>query len=57
MFLVANLFSTWFLASVFSNYVVFDGDSFLHTYDSSAAQRTPTSAGTQLAMAILNKQH
>jgi len=51
-----NLFSTLILVSVFSDYVVFYGDSFLLTYDSGAAWRAPTSAGTHLAMVILNKQ-
>jgi len=40
----------------FSATVVFYKDLFLHTYDSTAAWRAPTSAGTQLAMVILNKQ-
>jgi len=40
----------------FSATVVFYGNSFLHTYDSSATWRAPTSAGTQLAMVIFNKQ-
>ena len=51
-----TLFSTLIQVSVFSDYVVFYGDS-LHTYDSGAAWRATASAGTQLAMLILNKHH
>jgi len=50
------LFFTLILCSVSATYVVFYGDSFLLTYDSGAAWRAPTSADTQLATVILNKQ-
>jgi len=50
------LFSTLILGSVFSDYVVFYGHSFLRTYDSGAAWRASASAGTQLATVMLNKQ-
>jgi len=40
----------------FSATIVFNGDSFLRTYDSGAVRRAPTSAVTHMAMVILNKQ-